>query len=206
MELRDICKLFAKERTTYTLVIGFFLLLGFLFTTYEPERYQASVLITIGRTESAPTTEYSYDSFYRLQADERFADTLVRLLGTARVTEDIMEDAELSQGGSAGYFTARRLSSQLVEVTFESTDPKALPVIGASLTKVLTSYTEDLNAKAGNKENWFRVIAAEPVINDARADRMLVLALSLFAGLFFGFWLVLIRFYLYGSQLHAHRD
>ena len=206
MELRDICKLFAKERTTYTLVIGFFLLLGFLFTTYEPERYQASVLITIGRTESTPTTEYSYDSFYRLQADERFADTLVRLLGTARVTEDIMENTKLSERASAGYFTARRLSSQVVEVTFTSQDPKTLPVIGASLTKVLTDYTEALNGEATPKENWFRVITAEPIISDARTDRILVLALSLFAGLFFGFWLVLIRFYLYGSQLHAHRD
>ncbi len=206
MELRDILKLFYQERTIYMAVIGFFLLAGLVFTSYEPERYQASLLITIGRTEGVPVAEYRYDSFYRLQADERFADTLVRLLGTARVTEDIMEDAELSARESAGYFTARRLSSQLVEVTFESKDPKDLSVIGTSLTKVLTAYTEDLNAQAIDGENWFRVIAAEPVVSDARTSKLLVLALSLFAGLFFGFWLILIRYYLYGLQLHAHRD
>jgi len=206
MELRDILKLFYQQRNLYIAVIGFCLLLGFLFTLYEPERYQANLLITIGRTESAPTIEYSYDSFYRLQADERFADTLVRLLSTSRVTEDIFADAQIAPSAEAGYFTARRLSSQVVEVTFESKDPKTLPVIGVSLDKVLTAYTDNLNTQEVKKENWFRVITADPVISDARAGKMLVFVLALFTGLFLGFWLVLIRHYLYGSQLHAHRD
>jgi uncharacterized protein involved in exopolysaccharide biosynthesis len=206
MELRDILQIFYKERATYIAVVVLCLLGGLLFSSYEPARYQASLLLTVGRTESAPVTEYSYDSFYRLQADERFADTLVRLLGTSRVTEDIMEDAGVSQSQSAGYFTARRLSSQVVEVTYQAKDPRALPVIGASLTKILATYTEALNAEATKKENWFRVIAAEPVVSDARIDKALVFALALFTGLFLGFWLVLIRHYLYGPQLHAHRD
>lgn len=72
-----------------------FLFLGLLWVTFEPKRYESNILITIGRTQSktvAPV-DYQYDNFYRLQADERFGDTLVRLLSTPQVTSDIFAEA-----------------------------------------------------------------------------------------------------------------
>jgi capsular polysaccharide biosynthesis protein len=206
MELRDFLKIFYQERYLYVLVVAFFLLLALGFVTYEKQSYKANLLLTIGRTESAPTTDYTYDNFYRLQADERFADTLVRLLGTPRVTEDIFREASIESGEQAGYFTARRLSSQIVEVTFEDQSRETLPGLSAGLVKVLTSYTDNLNVEAIKKENWFRVIASEPVITDARTPKPLVFGLAVFAGVFVGFWLILLRYYLYGSKIHAHRD
>lgn len=196
MELRDLLKLFIQERVTYTLVIGFCLAVGLIFINVEPEQYQANLLVTVGRAASQPATEYSYDSFYRLQADERFADTLVQLLGTARVTEDIFRAADKGAPQSEKYFTARRLSSQIVEVTFKGPDKDALPVLAKSLSEVLTRYAYDFNAEERSRENWFQVAVAEPVITDARTDTRLVLALALFAGFFIGFWLILFKHYL----------
>ncbi len=196
MELRDLIKLFVRERLTYGLIIGLFLVAGFVFINYEPQRYQAKLLLTIGRTEGQPTAEYSYDSFYRLQADERFADTLVQLLGTARVTEDIFQAADRTSTQKEKYFTARRLSSQVVEVSFESGDKNELSVLGKSLSEVLARYTNEFNAKETVAENWFQVTVASPVIEDARTDARLVIALAFFAGIFVGFWLILFKHYL----------
>jgi uncharacterized protein involved in exopolysaccharide biosynthesis len=205
MELRDFLKIFYQERYLYLLVVALAFLGALWFVTYERQTYKANLLLTIGRTEAAATTEYSYDNFYRLQADERFGDTIVRLLSTPRVTEDIFREVELPVE-QVGYFTARRLSSQIVEVTFESENKDNLPALSQGVGTVLTRYTDDLNAEAIQKENWFKIIASEPVISDARTSKSLVFALALFAGVFIGFWLILLRYYLYGSKIHAHRD
>ena len=196
MELRDFLNIFYKARLLYLGIIGAFLLLGALFLAYQPKEYQSSLLITIGRTEGVTASEYSYDGFYRLQADERFADTLVKLLGTSRVAEDIFADAKLPGSGKDKYFSAKRLSSQVVEVTYRSTDKQVLTSLGESIPRVLTRYTDELNREAIPNENWFRIVAALPVIEGARVAASIVLGVALFFGVFVGFGVILFRYYL----------
>ncbi len=200
MELRELWNLFCKEKNLFLLVVGFFLVIAVLWISFEPKRFESNTLITIGRTEgkSAPVaTDYQYDNFYRLQADERFGDTLVKLLATPQVTKDIFAEAGMAGSVPNGeYFVGRKLSSQIVEVTFTDKDQAKLGVLAKSVPLVLNRYTSELNTNDINQNNWFRVIASEPVVSDARISPKQVLAVALFLGIFFGFWIVLIKHYL----------
>ena len=200
MELRELWILLCKERNLYAFILGGFLFLGVLWINFEPQRFESNTLLTIGRTENKALSEqmdYQYDNFYRLQADERFGDTLVRLLATPQVTQDIFQEAGLRQGApDGGYFTGRKLSAQIVEVTFVESDQAKLEVLSKSIPQVLNRYTSELDAKEGSQGNWFRVIASEPVVSDARIGSGQVFAIAFFLGIFLGFWIILAKHYI----------
>lgn len=200
MELRELWNLFCKEKHLFFFVVGVFLVGAVLWISFEPKRFESNTLITIGRTEgkNVPVaTDYQYDNFYRLQADERFGDTLVKLLATPQVTKDIFTEAGVREGIPEGdYFTGRKLSSQIVEVTFTDKDPAKLETLAKSVPVVLNRYTSELDTKDTNQNNWFRVIASEPVVSDARIHPKQVVAIALFFGIFFGFLIVLIKHYI----------
>ena len=200
MELRELWNLFRKEKNLYALILGVFLLLGVLWINLEPERFESNILITIGRTENknvSIATDYQYDNFYRLQADERFGDTLVRLLATPQVTQTIFVFFCLKNEAPEGaYFTGRKLSAQIVEVTFVDRDQTKLMALAKSVPTALNRYTSELDTKEGSQGNWFRVIASEPAVSDARVDSKQVLVIMLFLGIFVGFFVILAKHYI----------
>jgi len=200
MELRELWNLFCKEKNLYFFILGAFLFLGVLWINLEPRRFESNTLITIGRTESkdiSSTSDYQYDNFYRLQADERFGDTLVRLLATPQVTQDIFREAAIENGASqGGYFTGRKLSAQIVEVTFVDRDQDRLEALAKAMPIVLNRYTSELDTKEGGQGNWFRVIASDPVVSDARVDSKQAVAIAFFLGIFVGFWIILAKHYI----------
>lgn len=200
MEFKELIAVFQKQRSFFFGVVVFFLASAFLWQNNQRPVYEATLLLNIGRGGVQATTEYTYDSFYRLQADERFADTVVRWLTTPRVVEDIYTDANLVQKMTAEknlkkVFKAGRLSSQVIEVSYSGENEKSLTQLTASVTKILNRYTESLN-KENKETNWFVVIGSDPVIRDARIGLNLALAVSLVVGLFVAFWAVLLRHYL----------
>jgi uncharacterized protein involved in exopolysaccharide biosynthesis len=204
MELRELINLFKKEKVLFGCILSGFLVIGLLWVALEPKRFESNILITIGRTEGGQdqaVSDYQYDNYYRLQADERYGDTLVRLLATPQVTRDIFEGADLANATPAGtFFEGRKLSSQIVEITFTDTDKSKLAPLGVSLTQVLNRYTSELQSQTDGQKNWFRIVASEPVITDARTSTAQVFGIALFFGLFIGFWAVLIKHYLSQPQ------
>lgn len=199
MELRELIEIFRKQQMTYLVVILACLLVSWLWYTKQPVSYQATLLLNIGREGVSETTDYTYDSFYRLQADERFGDTVVRWLSTPRVVEDIYETAGLDGKGLdakalGSVFSAGRLSSQVISVKYGGANKKALEQLSTAAVTVLNRYTDTLNT-AEREKSWFVVIGSEPVIRDARVDMRMVLAVGLAVGVFFGFWIVLFRHY-----------
>mgnify|MGYP000567710053 CR=1 FL=1 len=204
MELRDLFRIFKKQRTFYVGVVLFCVLAAWIWQNNQPVSYQATLLINIGRAGVSETTDYTYDSFYRLQADERFADTVVRWLSSPRVVEDIYREARLNPetlGTKAlgSVFSAGRLSSQIVSVKYSGENKKALEGMATAAVTVLNRYTDTLNTEAREK-SWFVVIGSEPVIRDARVSMLLTLVVSLVLGLFVGFWAVLWRHYMTGNN------
>lgn len=200
MEFKELIAVFQKQRTFFFGVVILFLASAFLWQSNQRPVYEATLLLNIGRGGVQNTTEYTYDSFYRLQADERFADTVVRWLTTPRVVEDIYTDANLREKITSGgnlkrVFNAGRLSSQVIEVSYTGENEKSLAQLTASVTKVLNRYTESLN-KENKETSWFVVIGSDPVIRDARIGLNLALFVGLIVGLFVAFWAVLLRHYL----------
>lgn len=192
--------IFKKQAKVFWAVVLLCTLAAVAWQKSQPQNSQATLLLNIGRSGVQNTQDYTYDDFYRLQADERFADTVVRWLGSPRVVEDIYTTAGLDAGNMGtrtlqNIFGAKRLSSQMIEVTYGHTDEKVLLKISVAAVATLNRYAESLNTE--NKgTTWFVVIGSDPVIRDARISAPLALAIGLACGVFIGFWTGLIRHYL----------
>lgn len=198
MDIREYWEVLQKNaRLFWAVVLGIWLL-SLLWLVLQPVRYQGTLLLNVGRNAAEKTAEYEYDSFYRLQADERFADTVVRWLANPRIVSDILaaagSSAELySEKSLTEQFQAKRLSSQMVEVRFTASTREAIARYSEAIKETTQKYTESLNA---TQTNWFRIVGSEPVIRDARTPAWPFLVLSFLVALFISFWVVLIKHYL----------
>ncbi len=206
MELKELIAIFQKQAHFFFGVVLLCLGVAFFWQVNQRPLFQSSLLLNIGRTGAQETTDYTYDSFYRLQADERFADTVVRWLAAPRVVEDIYNGAhlraeDLSVRDLKHAFSAGRLSSQMIEVSYAGPNEKVLSDVSASMMTVLNHYTESLN-KENREKNWFVIIGNDPVVRDGRIGITLTLLVGLAVGLFIGFWGVLLRHYFQSTKGH----
>lgn len=192
MELKEYIKIFKKNYRWFLLTIVFVLLLATSFKLLWGTKYQVELDLNITRSGyQNDTNEYRYDEFYRLQADERFADTVVRWLGSKRIREDIITksgDAKLLR------FKSERLSSQMIRVSFLIEDRKQAQNLADSIARVLSDKTEELNKEQKNP-NWFKILISTPVVEKYEISWMQLILLSSLVGLFLGFWVVLIKNY-----------
>lgn len=204
MELRDYADIFRKQEKVFWMTVFLCVLAAIVWQKSQRVTYQATLLLNIGRAGVQNTEEYTYDGFYRSQADERFADTVVRWLGSPRVVEDIYGAANADMEKKSvrdlkSTFEAKRLSSQMIEVTYTDTDIGMLEKIADVMTATLNRYADSLNKE--NKEvNWVVVIGSDPIIRDARVPFFLSVAVSLLLGVFIGFWAVVIRHYFQSTK------
>ncbi len=199
MDANEYIKVLKKEKKFFWLVVGILWLITAFWQALQPPQYQGSLLLNIGRTGGNETTEYTFDSFYRLQADERFADTLVRWLASPRVVSDILDSAgvssdEYSRKELEGFFLAKRLSSQVVEVEFYASNRDLIARYGEGIKKITNEYTNTVGS--ADDSSWFRVTGADPIIRDARVTPWPFLGITFAASLFVAFWVTLLRHFL----------
>jgi len=199
MELKDYADIFKKQEKVFWTIVFLSLLVAIIWQKGQRAEYQATLLLNIGRSGVENTQDYTYDSFYRLQADEHFADTVVRWFGSPRVVEDIYTAVSLDLHNEGlrdlkNAFEAKRLSSQMIEVTYTDASDKTLKKIAEVAVTTLNHYTDSLNQE-NKKASWFIVIGSDPVIRDARVSFFPAVAVGLVFGIFVGFWVALLRNY-----------
>ncbi len=192
MELYEYIVILRKKQRIFWVTLGVIVCVALVWQVTQGVRYGATLLLNISRSGSQQTSDYTYDGFYRLQADERFADTVVRWIGSPRGAEDILRDAGIetqSYGTNdlARFFNAGRLSSQVIRVEYMTTSEGVAEKISTGVTKVLNQYTDELN-RGGKDPSWFTIEGSDPVIRDARVPLWKALAVSVALGVFFGFW------------------
>jgi hypothetical protein len=222
MECKKILRIFCFLWKWFAGTVGAVLFLGWVFWYTQPQDLTVNVLLNVTRLGADTSSEYQYHDFYRLQADERFADTVVQWLASPRIVIDIDAEASRRIGGLADnmgsfltpsarryhLFKAERLSSQMIEVSF--TVPKVVVGINASvapldrvrtmaLLGVLNQETALLN-QGQNEPSWFTLIGNEPVSIDARFGAGFVFLIAGIAGILLGGWVVLVRYYFLGSE------
>jgi hypothetical protein len=188
MELREFIRIFTDRKRLFFGVFFGFVLLGLAVYRLQPERYEAALMLNISRTGYEKTDAYRYDQFYRLQADERFADTVVRWVAAPSVRAKMR-----SLGASErviGTLSAKRLSSQMIDVRYSASSPKGFGDAKGAIVAALNDETEKLNADAKDP-NWFTIVADEPVVSDARVPLRIAFGGGIASGLFFAFWSVL---------------
>jgi uncharacterized protein involved in exopolysaccharide biosynthesis len=200
MELKEYFAIFKKHFWLFLFVIAMFVTAGALFQLFHPLSYKSSLTLNVTRIGAQQTGDYKYDDFYRLQADERFADTVVRWLGSPRVAVDIYNESKITTEGLSSrklsrIFKARRLSSQVIEVSYVTKDIKTAQGVAGAVVKVINQETEKLN-ELQKEESWFTIAAEEPVIRENKWPWEIVILFSALIGIFVGCWAVLIRYYI----------
>jgi len=198
MELRDFCLIFVHRRNLFLGGLAGFVILSLLIFRFQPGRFETSLSVNVSRSGTQTTSDYAYDQFYRLQADERFADTVTRWLAAPSILEDIRTVSGVS-ADVAGSISAKRLSSQMIDVTYVSRTRDGFGGMARAIPEVLNGETEKLNALSKSPD-WFTVMADDPVVRDARLPVRLLFPLGIALWVFFGFWVVLIHWYLRGED------
>lgn len=171
---------------------------------FQKNSVVSDLTLNIARSGSAHTDTYQYDNFYRLQADERFADTVVRWLASPRMATDIYENihidtASLSNRALTRSFTAERLSSQMIQVTYSAENEQVARKLSQSIIGNLNQESMSLN-KGQQDQAWFLIVGDDPVVRDGRLGAIFVASISILVGIFIGFWMVLLRHYREGGQ------
>lgn len=199
MELREFVNIFVDRKKLFFGVFLGFILVGLAMYRLQPERYEAALLLNVSRTGYEKTDAYRYDQFYRLQADERFADTVVRWTAAPSVREEMISLG--APESVAVTLSAKRLSSQMIDVRYSAPSRKGFGGAKEAIVSALNKETEKLNAEAKDP-NWFTVVAGEPVVSDARVPLRIAFGGGAASGLFFAFWTVLLVRY-FGKNRRA---
>lgn len=195
MDLREYVKIIQKDLNFFLsmIIVTVFAVLTYFY--FQPVSYRASLTLNVTRSGIQETQDYRYDGFYRLQADERFADTVAAWLGSPRIVSDVYSLAKVNPEKSS--ISAQRRSSQIIAVDISAPSSEAVEKISRAAVEVVSRTTEKLNAEQKEK-NWFKVVAEEPIISKHAFDYKIIFAASFFAGIFLSFWLVMLRHYLKG--------
>ena len=200
MDLKEYLKIFREHGKLFIFAVAVVVAGGFLYFSLRPISYTSSLMLNITRSGTQETSEYRYDDFYRLQADEKFAETVVEWLKNPRTAVDVYEKAgispdKLSLRQLSKIFVAEKRSSQLVAVSFLAGNENTAKEISKSLVAVVSQNTQMLNKKQ-NEDTWFEIAAQDPVIVRNEMKMMLVFLVSLAVGIFLAFWVVMLKHYL----------
>jgi capsular polysaccharide biosynthesis protein len=200
MELKEYLKILRKKIKLFLGIVLLFLLVIPSYFIFQSKSYEVSLNLDITRAGSQKSKNYKFDDFYRLQADEKFADTIVEWLKSPSVVSEIWEKAEqanadLSFKQLKKMFRANKVSSQVIAVNFSVKNKKEAGKIARAIEVVINKNTQELN-KNQQQENWFEIIIRGPIVKLKSYNLALIYGLSLVAGLFFGFWIVLMKHYL----------
>ena len=195
MELKDFFEIFVIHKKIFWGIIVFCIICCTIVYFVQDQTYKTSLTLNITRSAGPETQEYSYDSFYRLQADERFADTVVKWTQSAYVVKEVFGDVGGNSFMNRNKFNSKRLSSQVIDVTFVTTTKKQADLIAQKLVKMLNQESQKLN-KQQRQNNWFIILSTEPVISDNTISLLFLITLGASIGFFVAFWAVMIKHYM----------
>lgn len=199
MELKEYIAIFKKHTNLFFAVVFLFLAAGIVFQLFRPLSFRSTLNLNVTRIGTQKTDAYRYDDYYRLQADEKFADTIVNWLGSPRIATDIFNSAGIISAGLSDndlskIFKGRRLSSQMIQVTYVTKDMRTAQKFSEAITKILNEETGKLN-QLQNEESWFTIFGGNPVVVENKYPFLNVILVSFFAGIFLGILAVFIKNY-----------
>ncbi len=198
MTLMELVRLFDRERRLFLGTLILVCLSAWMVYQFQKPHYKNELLLSVTRTAVLPTPDYTYDYFYRFQADERMAESLSHYLASRTGKRAVAEQAKLSGEAYKQYTEAKlktgRLGTNLVKVEYLTPEVTGGAALGEALVTVANTYVYALNEDAQQKA-WFTVIGGKPVTESAlwSAGRFTVVALIV--GSLVAFWTVLGRFF-----------
>jgi capsular polysaccharide biosynthesis protein len=200
MELREYYKIFKANISVviYTIVIA--VIATYAWSVRQSQTYSASLLLNIGQTETQVTTDYRYDQFYRLQADDKFAETIVSWLKSPGVAKNIFLKAgvisdQKTMRNLSKSFQAEKLSSNIVSVRYSTQTNEESGKIAPAIASVVSEKTKALNADARD-QNWFQISVSDLLVLKNAQNLPFNLGIAALAGFFLGILLAFGKHYI----------
>jgi len=200
MELKEYFKIIKEYKAVFWLAVFLILTVSWGFFFLRPVSFTASLALNITRQGSQDTSDYKFDDFYRLQADEKFADTIVQWLKSPKTVAEIYSKSGINPEESSlrqltRYFKPEKLSSQIVSVSFSTGSAEMAKKISAAISEIISKNINRLN-ESQKESTWFEIVPEEAVIIRNSSNPLVVLLLSLLIGIFVAFWIVMILHYI----------
>lgn len=190
MEFREYYKIWREHVSVVIYAVLIAIVAVYAWSVKKSETYSASLLLGVSRTETQSTAEYKYDQFYRLQADEKFSETIVSWLKSPGVAKNIFEKAGVNTDQKTIHqlsksFRAEKASSEVIYISFGIPNEEEAKKIASAVSSIVSDKTKNLNTESRDL-NWFKVDMSDLIILKNTQDLRVNLALAAFAGLFIG--------------------
>ncbi len=194
MEFKEYLKILKQEKG---IIIGSVIILMIFttsFTLNKPVSYASDLTLLISRKGTQATDNYKYDGYYAVQASDIFSDNISQWLASASVASEIYSRAKIKTDFTdfkqfSKLFKAKKLSSQYVEVRYETPDEQSAKVIARAIVDVLQEKTDSLS-KSSNEEIAFNIIYNDPLVIKSENSIWWNNSLAIIGGLFLGILLV----------------
>jgi len=199
MELKEYFEII-KRKYKLILAISFIVTFStFLFSTLQPTRYETSLSLLLSKDKSQQTDDFKYDGYYALEASATLADSIVQWVKSPELVNSVYQKAEVDGvfGNLKSYtkkFTAKKMSSQFVEVKFETNNVEEAEKISVAIIEEIDNKVEKLE-KDSEGEVAFLVSNEEPIIIQKQKNILLNSMIGFVSGIFFGIFFVFFRRY-----------
>lgn len=200
MELKEYIAILRQNSRLFGITVFVTVAISLVYFLVQPTTYGVSLTLNITRGGSQQVNAYKFDDFYRLQADEKFADTVVEWLRSPWLVTEIYRSADLElQDASLAQLRkvlrAEKRSAQTVEVGFSTGTREDAKKIAKAVSKVLAKQTAALN-KDQREAAWFELVPQEAVIVKDSVNLVWVMLMSTAVGIFLAFWAALVAYYI----------
>jgi capsular polysaccharide biosynthesis protein len=190
MELKEYYKILKLNFgiAIYTIII--FVVIAYAWSVRKSQTYSASLLLNISRSETQSTADYRFDQFYRLQADDKFSDTVVEWIKTPGVAKEIFDRAGISSDQKtmrqlSKSFQAEKVSPNLIRIQYSTQNSDEAAKIAPEVKSVISEKTKALNASAKDPD-WFQIDMSDLIILKNIQNLWINLGLAAAFGLFLG--------------------
>ena len=199
MELKEYLKIIKKNSKLILTISIITAVSAFVFSATQPAKYETSLSLSVMKDKTQTTDDFKYDGYYALQASEIIAASIEQWLESPEVVNAIYQKAEINQDfknikSYTKRFTARKMSTQYVEVKFESKTRKEAEKISVAVVEIINAKAEKLK-KSSEQEVSFSVSSGNPVIVENKPDAILNLIIGLISGLALGVFVVFLKRY-----------
>ncbi len=208
MELKALIEIFVKYKRMFWSIVILFLIGGCVFYIVQPRRYNVSTTITVIRSnlseknnEKEKNFENDYSSFYRAQADDRIADSIVAWLKSPSIVLGILKSSEqknlsdIKIKNLSSVYKVNKVSSQVIDLRFKVLNPEDGKKQVIEINKRINELLKKMNPESSTN-SWFKVSLQKPVIRFYEKTPLFVFLMSVVLGFFVSFCVTIIVNYL----------
>ena len=191
MELRQIVSIIWERKYILLFIIASCLFLALVWLFSQPEEYTVFFSVDITRKNIQETPDYRYDQFYRLQADEKFADTIVQWMGDADFNKQVLENYQ-GNSFSMRNLSAVRLSSSYLKIFFKTKNQDDSKLLAEAIKK---SLGDRIALVGGDDSTWFSVETTDPIDYRENYNWKIIILGAFLLGVVLGIFSALFHYY-----------